>query len=104
MMTTHVPTCDVLVRNGDCTCPKVDGRRGRYLATARSLYRNPRLNSDEFLEAIADLIAAARQEGAERGWDEGEAAGWSRAMRRMSDEPSVTRATNPYRQANGATA
>lgn len=31
-------------------------------------------------------------------WDRGEATGWSRAMRHMSDEPSLGRQTeNPYR-------
>lgn len=32
----------------------------------------------------------------EKVWAEGEDAGWSRAMRRMSDEPGITHADNPY--------
>jgi hypothetical protein len=32
-------------------------------------------------------------------WDEGYKAGHSRAMRRMSDEPNVEDAINPYRSA-----
>lgn len=32
----------------------------------------------------------------ETGWEEGYSAGYSRAMRRMSDEPGVPDAENPY--------
>jgi hypothetical protein len=42
--------------------------------------------------------ARIRQLEAEKAevWSQGEAAGWSRAMRHMSDEPLVGRAANPY--------
>jgi hypothetical protein len=42
-----------------------------------------------------EAAVAAEQSKAEL-WAEGEAAGWSRAMRYMSDEPTVQRAKNPY--------
>ena len=32
------------------------------------------------------------------GWKLGEACGWGRAMRYMSDEPDVKRAANPFQE------
>lgn len=48
----------------------------------------------EFGQAL-DLIIKQAQAAA---WDRGYTSGHSRAMRRMSDEPDVERAKNPYRE------
>lgn len=47
---------------------------------------------EEFRRWYADLIRKAKTQA----WDEGYRSGHSRAMRRMSDEPSVPPAINPY--------
>lgn len=49
-----------------------------------------RATGAEFDRAIKEIRAEA--------WDEGYTSGHSRAMRRMSDEPSVAPAINPYRE------
>lgn len=47
-------------------------------------------------EGVDMLVAKAERRGAVKAWDEGYRSGFSRAMRRMSDEPNVQPATNPY--------
>lgn len=44
------------------------------------------------------IIRAAREDA----WSEGHRAGFSTAMRRMSDEPGAPSAKNPYREATTA--
>ena len=95
-MSDHVPTCDVLVRNGECTCPKVDDRReADVLAVAEVLY-GPRSDGRDLRDRLADLIAAARREGAEQGWDEG----FHKAGRLLTgmDRDPWPPTPNPYRQ------
>lgn len=48
---------------------------------------------DEFDRFLAQHDAEVKAEA----WDEGRAAGFSNAMRRMSDEPNAPASPNPYR-------
>ncbi|MFF2621220.1 hypothetical protein [Oerskovia jenensis] len=52
--------------------------------------------ADRVLALQPSLPVVDEQAVKEVAWREGEASGWSRAMRRMSDEPGVKRAENPY--------
>ena len=97
-MTTHVPTFDVLVRNDDCTCPKMDDQREADLEAVCHQLDIAASADDDGREwgapavALADLIAEARREGAEQGWNEGHNAGWYDALTRRPESD------NPYRQ------
>lgn len=53
------------------------------------------MERDALAAAISD---AALREARAEAWAEGEASGWSRAMRYTSDEPHLGRQTNPYRE------
>ena len=92
VMSDHVPACEVQVRNGDCTCPKVDDLEWHQLVR------------------VGELLAAARREGAEQqrrvreqAWDEGQRAGWDEASDRWSAGDTASdwweaETKNPYRQ------
>lgn len=49
-------------------------------------------------EEFGRWLNKVRTEAKAEAWDEGYTSGHSRAMRRMSDEPNVPPATNPYRK------
>ena len=53
----------------------------------------------EMLKNMGDKLEEGRRELLATGWDAGFAAGKSRAMRHMSDEPGLSlKADNPYRK------
>ena len=52
----------------------------------------PLLTSDNIRDTDIEREAMAE------GWKLGEACGWGRAMRYMSDEPDVKRAANPFQE------
>lgn len=77
----------------DCV-PLHDGTRGHFCKQcSEAVQEYVNWPCVAFVDGVRDI----ERNGAAEGWDAGEASGWSRAMRHMSDEPTVQRATNPYR-------
>lgn len=63
-------------------------------------YPDPLGAVDRFLASgVVQDAADVRRAVAEEVWDKGYAAGFSNAMRRMSDEPKAPTSPNPYRAA-----